>query len=132
MRQLDSLYLSNSSLAFTTAADMIQHLADCFEEIDEKADAIDQYALLRQGETERFRDFKVRFLDLANKSETSRDSQLHDIFRKCNTDLQDRLLTERRSWTSLAQAIKALDGADKELASFRRRNQVRLSKRNES
>ena len=41
MRQLDSLYLSNSSLAFTTAADMIQHLADCFEEIDEKADAID-------------------------------------------------------------------------------------------
>jgi len=41
MRQLDSLYLSNSLLAFTTAAEMIQHLADCFKEIDEKADAID-------------------------------------------------------------------------------------------
>ena len=74
IRQLDSLYFSNSSLAFTTTADIIQYLANCFEEIDKKADVIDQYALLRQGETKRFRDFKVRFLDLVNKSKTSCDS----------------------------------------------------------
>jgi hypothetical protein len=47
IQQLDSLYLSNSPLAFTTTAEMIQYLADCFEEIDERANAIDQYALLR-------------------------------------------------------------------------------------
>ena len=41
MRQLDSLYLSNSPLAFTTAAGIIQYLADYFEEIDETADVID-------------------------------------------------------------------------------------------
>ena len=46
IQQLDSLYLSNSLLAFTTAAEIIQYLANCFEEIDKKADTIDQYAFL--------------------------------------------------------------------------------------
>ena len=40
IRQLDSLYFLNSSLAFTTIAKIIQYLANCFEEIDEKADVI--------------------------------------------------------------------------------------------
>ena len=31
-------------------------------------------------------------------------------------------MSQRRDWTSLPEAIRALDGTDKELASFRRRN----------
>ena len=41
IRQLDLLYLLNSSLAFTTIAEIIQYLANYFKEIDEKADVID-------------------------------------------------------------------------------------------
>ena len=122
-RNLETLYLSDSPLAFQTVSDMVEHLADCFEVIDEKSDAQDLYATLHQGAHERFRDFKIRFMDLANRAEVSPDTQLADIFRKAHPDLQEKLLSQRRSWTTLQDAIRALDGTDKELASFRRRNQ---------
>ncbi len=102
---------------------MIEHLADCFEVIDEKSDAQDLYAVVRQGAQERFRDFKIRFMDLANRAEVSLDTQLADIFRKAHPDLQEKLLSQRRDWTTFQEAIRALDGTDKELASFRRRTQ---------
>ena len=41
IRQLNSLYLLNSLLIFTTTAEIIQYLADYFEEINEKANTID-------------------------------------------------------------------------------------------
>jgi hypothetical protein len=122
-RNLETLYLSSSPLAFQTVADMIEHLADCFEVIDEKSDAQDLYAVVRQGAHERFRDFKIRFMDLANRAEVSPDTQLADIFRKAHPDLQEKLLSQRRDWTTFQEAIRALDGTDKELASFRRRTQ---------
>jgi len=87
MRHLDSLYETSNPMAFQTANEMIEHLADCFEELDDKADARDAYAIVRQGSQERFRDFKIRFLDLANRAEVSPDTQLADIFRKSHLDL---------------------------------------------
>ena len=75
---------------------MIEHLADCFEELDDKADACDAYAIVRQGSQERFQDFKIRFLDLANRAEVSVDTQLTDIFQKSYLDLQEKLLSQRR------------------------------------
>ena len=125
MKHLDPLYESDNPMAFQSANEMIEHLADCFEELDEKADAHDAYAIVRQGSQERFRDFKIRFLDLANRAEVSPDTQLADIFRKSYLDLQKKLLSQRRNWTSLQQAIRALDGTDKELVGFRCRNRVR-------
>ena len=122
-RNLETLYLSDSPMAFQTVSDMIEHLADCFEVLDEKSDAQDLYAAVRQGAQERFRDFKIRFIDLANRAEVSLDTQLADIFRKAHPDLQEKLLSQRRSWTTFQEAIRALDGTDKELASFRRRTQ---------
>jgi hypothetical protein len=94
-RHLDPLYLSGSPIELTTAAAMLDHLADCFEVIDEKSDAQDMYTTIRQGATERFRDFKIRFMDLANRAEVSQNTQLADIFRKAHPDLQEKLLSQR-------------------------------------
>ncbi len=104
---------------FQTVSEMIKHLADCFKVIDEKADARDQYNLVHQGALERFRDFKIRFMDLANRARIDQETQLDDIFRKAHPDLQEKLLSQRRDWTTFQEAIRALDGTDKELASFR-------------
>ena len=38
-RNLETLYLSDSPLAFQTVSDIVEHLADYFEVIDEKSDA---------------------------------------------------------------------------------------------
>ncbi len=93
---LETLYLSDSPLAFQTVADMIEHLADYFEVIDEKSDAQDLYTVVRQGAQERFQDFKIRFIDLANCVEVSLDTQLTNIFRKAHPDLQEKLLSQRQ------------------------------------
>jgi len=53
---------------------MIKYLADYFEELDDKADACDAYAIVRQGSQERFQDFKIHFLDLTNYVEVSPDT----------------------------------------------------------
>ncbi len=45
-RNLETLYLSDSPLAFQTVADMIEHLVDCFEVIDKKSDTQDLYAVV--------------------------------------------------------------------------------------
>ena len=124
---LETLYLSDHPMAFQTAEEMVEHLADCFEELDQQADARDRYAQLRQGASETFRDFRIRFLDLATRAGVDRATQLDDIFRRANPDLQEKLLAQRRDWTSLQQAIRALDGVDKELASFRCRTQHRTT-----
>src|SRR5436190_20175497 len=86
-RNLETLYLSDSPLAFQTVSNMIKHLADCFEVINKKSDAQDLYAVVRQGATERFQDFKIRFMDLANHTEVSMETQLADIFQKAHPDL---------------------------------------------
>ena len=53
---------------------MIEYLADCFEELDDKADARNAYTIVRQGSQERFQDFKIRFLDLVNRAKVSADT----------------------------------------------------------
>ena len=73
---------------------MVKHLVDCFEVIDEKSDAQDLYTVVRQGAKERFRDFKIHFIDLANRVEVSSDTQLADIFYKAHPDLQEKLLSQ--------------------------------------
>lgn len=73
-RNLDILYLSDYPLAFKSIKDIIEHLASCFEVIDEQADARDVYSLLRQYPQERFRDFKIHFLDIANRARISQDT----------------------------------------------------------
>ena len=72
---------------------MVEHLADCFGVIDEKSDAQDLYAVVHQEAQEHFRDFKIRFIDLANRVEVSLDTQLADIFRKSYPNLQEKLLS---------------------------------------
>ena len=49
IRHLDSLYKTSNLIAFQTANEIIEHLADCFEELDDKADARDAYTIVRQG-----------------------------------------------------------------------------------
>ena len=56
---LETLYLSDHPMVFQTAEEMVEHLADCFEELDKQADARDRYALLQQGTSETFRDFPL-------------------------------------------------------------------------
>ena len=128
MESLDPLYKTDSPMRFQSADDMVAHLANWFEDVDEKADALDQYNILRQQSREHFRDFKMKFLSLANKASVPVETQLYDIFRKSHVDLQFGLYTVRRSWTSLPIAIRALEDADKELASLRRRTQKRPSR----
>ena len=102
---------------------MIKHLVDCFEVIDKKSDTQDLYAVVWQGATECFRDFKIHFMDLANCVEVSLDTQLANIFCKAYPDLQEKLLSQQQGWTTLQEAIQALDRTDKELASFQQRTQ---------
>jgi hypothetical protein len=66
---------------------MIDYLAICFEVLDDKADAQDSYIVLRQGASESFRDFKIRFMDLATRAEIAQKTQLADVFRKAHPDL---------------------------------------------
>jgi hypothetical protein len=123
---LDPLYLTNSPHALATSQQMIDHLATCFENSQEKADARDEYATLRQSSQESFRDFQVRFVDIANRAEVPEDTQLDDIFRKIRLELQEGLLTERRRWASLSQAMQEIDTLDKERTSYLWRSHRRL------
>ncbi len=86
-RNLETLYLLDSPLAFQTVVDIVEHLIDCFEVINEKSNTQDLYAVIRQGAEERFQDFKIRFIDLANRIEVSSDTQLANIFYKAYPDL---------------------------------------------
>ena len=47
MKHLDSLYETDNPMAFQTANEMIEHLADWFKELDDKADARNAYAIVR-------------------------------------------------------------------------------------
>lgn len=122
---LDGLYEEDSPLQLRSAEAMFLHLASCYEQIDERADARDSYRRCIQGSSERFRDFKGRFTSLANRARIDPDTQLEDLFHKSRADLQFPLLAERRSWRTLEEAARKLDNVDKELESFRRRTQQR-------
>jgi hypothetical protein len=122
---LDPLYLTSSPYALTTSQQMIDHLATCFENGQEKADARDAYSTLSQSKQESFQSFRVRFMDIASRAEIPEDTQLDDIFRKIRPELQASLLTDRRRWKSLWQAIQEIDALDKERTSFLLRNQQR-------
>jgi hypothetical protein len=117
-RLLDPLYLTDSPYALTTSQQMIDHLATCFENSQERADARDTYATTRQSPQESFRDFRVQFIDVANRAEIPEDTQLEDIFRKIRPELQEGLLTDRRRWRNLPQAVQEIDALDKERTSY--------------
>ena len=84
---LDPLYLTSSPYALTTSQQIIDHLATCFENGQEKADARDAYSTLSQSKQESFQSFRVRFMDIASRAEIPEDTQLDDIFRKIRPEL---------------------------------------------
>ena len=110
-------------MAFRIIKDIIKHLASYFKVINKQADTWNIYSQLRQGPQEHFRDFKIHFINMANRAQVSQDTQLNNIFQRLNPELQNCLLHARRTWNTLAKAITALDALDKELISYQQRLQ---------
>lgn len=89
---LEPRFLPDSIQPFESLQDVFDSLKTLFENPEKRAIARDDYHALRQGQTELFSDFVIRFQHLAGVGEIRPENFREDLYRKVNTTYQQALV----------------------------------------
>jgi hypothetical protein len=102
----------NSDDAFSTAKEMLDHLAAVYEDPYKVQNARVEYKSLMMKPTEQFMDFHTRFLHLAGQAKIPQDDLRPDLFDKLTMELQRTVLpiyTTLATEKALADQCLSLD-----------------------
>jgi hypothetical protein len=102
----------DSPARFTTATEMIQHLAPLYVNPNKVRDARYDYGKLFMKASESFADFQTSFLHLAGEGQIHSDNLRLDLYDKLTTQLQERLaatLEDLDTYQKLANRCISLD-----------------------
>jgi len=106
---------------FTTADDMIQHLASIYEDPFRVQNARRDYRRLMMKNTETFPDFYTRFLHLAGEGQIPSEDLRPDLYDKLTIELQRAIAPTEESLATLQDLQRALRRLDQNLRQIQER-----------
>src|SRR5208282_1038808 len=113
---------STSVDPFETAIDMIQHLADIYEDPFRMQNARRDYRRLNMRTNETFPDFYTRFLHLAGEGHIPDEDLRPDLYDKITLELQRAIAPTEETLTTLQEFQRALRRLDQNLRQIKDRS----------
>lgn len=114
-KHLRPRYDDESPVRFTSAQDMIQHLAAIYVNPNKVRDARYDYNRLMMKPTQTFVEFQTQFLHLAGEAQIPAESLRLDLYDKLTTQLQEKLAVHLRTLDTFAELSACCLSLDSEL-----------------
>src|SRR5438552_6672441 len=114
-KHLRPRYDDESLVRFTSAQEMIQHLAAIYVNPNRVRDAKYDYNRLTMRAGQTFTEFQTQFLHLAGEAQIPAESLRLDLFDRLTTQLQEKLAAQLRTLDSFAELAASCLSLDTEL-----------------
>ena len=114
-KHLQPRYDNESQVRFTTAQEMIQHLAAIYVNPNKVRDARYDYNRLMMKPGQPFVEFQTQFLHLAGEAQTPAENLRLDLYDKLTTQMQEKLAVHLRTLDSFAELLACCLSLDSEL-----------------
>jgi hypothetical protein len=114
-KHLRPRYDDESQVRFTTAQEMIQHLAAIYVNPNKVRDARYDYNRLMMKPSQPFVEFQTQFLHLAGEAQTPAENLRLDLYDKLTTQLQEKLAVHLRTLDTFVELSACCLSLDVEL-----------------
>jgi hypothetical protein len=114
-KHLQPKYNAASLVRFTSAPEMIQHLAAIYVNPNKVRDARYDYNRLMMKPSQLFIEFQTQFLHLAGEAQIPAESLRLDLYDKLTIQLQDKLVVHLRTLDTFEELLACCLSLDAEL-----------------
>lgn len=111
---LEPRHMSGEADEFVSYTEMIDYLAETFDNGLHQSDAKRSYDELIQLPNEIFSKFKVVFVRLATEAKIPEVSRKDDLFKKLNITLQQKFYDRLHQWPNVREMMRDIEAADAE------------------